>query len=205
MEFLNPEKNQKPKSIEGLFPKEMRSNEIKNQIDEIQKWEDKIKRKDLKYETYKYIYDFQQFETIRPFGNSIYAGKISINETEMHRTNLLKNMVKFNDKSRPRSKEDKNKKRNTFDSVTALYEGRELTLNAFRSGIFPIKATHGKGLKISSPKQIFERLPIALASVKAGNASENLLNEIRQVIYSLYRAKENTKKVYNSIMNSVKL
>ena len=205
MEFLNPEKNQKLKSIEGLFPKEMRSNEIKNEIDEIQKWEDKIKRKDLKYETYKYIYDFQQFETIRPFGNSIYAGKISINETEMHQTNLLENLVKFNDKSRARSKEDKNKKRNTFDSVTALYEGRELTLNAFRSEIFPIKATQGKGLKISSPKQIFQRLPIALAPVKAGNASENLLNEIRQVMYSLHRAKEITKKVYNSIMNSVKL
>ena len=54
-------------------------------------------------------------------------------------------------------------------------------------------------------KQMLQRLPIALAQVKAGNTSENLLNEIRQIIYSLYRAKEITKKVYNNIMNSIKL
>ena len=47
-------------------------------------------------------------------------------------------------------------------------------------------------------------MPIVLAQVKAGIASENLINEIRQIIYSLYRAKEITKKVYNNIMNSIK-
>ena len=47
-------------------------------------------------------------------------------------------------------------------------------------------------------------LNIALARVKAGNTSENLLNEIRQIIHFLYRAKENTKKVYDNIMNSIK-
>ena len=52
---------------------------------------------------------------------------------------------------------------------------------------------------------MFQRLPIALAQVKAENTSEKLLNEIRQIIYSLYRAKEITRKVYNNIMNSIKL
>ena len=52
---------------------------------------------------------------------------------------------------------------------------------------------------------MLQRLPIALAQVKADNTSENLLNEIRQVIYSLYQAKEITKKVYNNLMNSIKL
>ena len=52
---------------------------------------------------------------------------------------------------------------------------------------------------------MLQRLPTALAQVKAGNTSEKLLNEIRQIIYSLYRAKEITKKVYNKIMNSIKL
>ena len=56
-----------------------------------------------------------------------------------------------------------------------------------------------------TPKQMLQRLLTALAPVKAGNTSENLLNEIRQIIYSLYRAKEITKKVYNNIMNSIKL
>ena len=49
------------------------------------------------------------------------------------------------------------------------------------------------------------RLPIAFAQVKAGNTSENLLNEIRQIIYSLYQAKEITKKMYKNMMNSIKL
>ena len=64
---------------------------------------------------------------------------------------------------------------------------------------------HIEGIKISTPKQMLQRLPIALAQVKAGNTSKNLLNEIRQIIYSLYRAKEITKKLYNNIMNSIKV
>ena len=56
-------------------------------------------------------------------------------------------------------------------------------------------------LNILSPKQ---RLPIALAQVKAGSTFENLLKEIHQIIHSLYQAKEVNKKVYN-IMNSIKL
>ena len=67
------------------------------------------------------------------------------------------------------------------------------------------KQKYGEGLKILSPKQILQRLPIALAQVKAGNTSKNLLNKIRQIIYSLYREKGSTKKVYNKIINSIKL
>ena len=52
---------------------------------------------------------------------------------------------------------------------------------------------------------MLQRLLIALAQVKAGNTSEILLNEVRQIIYSLYQVKETTKKVYNKIMNSIKL
>ena len=68
-----------------------------------------------------------------------------------------------------------------------------------------IKSTQGKGLKILTPKQMLQGLPIALAQVKASNTSENLLNEIIQIIYSLYQAKEITKKVYKNIMNSIKV
>ena len=52
---------------------------------------------------------------------------------------------------------------------------------------------------------MLKRLPIALAQAKAGNNSESLLNEIRQIVYSLYRSKEITKKVYNNIINSIKV
>ena len=65
------------------------------------------------------------------------------------------------------------------------------------------KQTKGKGLKILTPKQMLQRLPIALAQVKAGNNSESLLNEIRQIVYSLYRSKQITKRVYNHIIESI--
>ena len=60
-------------------------------------------------------------------------------------------------------------------------------------------ADHGKGLKILTAKQMLQRLSIALAHVKASNTSENLLNEFRQIIYCLYKAKEIAKKVYTNI------
>ena len=63
--------------------------------------------------------------------------------------------------------------------------------------------TKGTGLKILTPNQMLQRLSIALAQVKAGNNSENLLNEIRQIIYSLYQSKEITKKLYNNLMKSL--
>ena len=64
------------------------------------------------------------------------------------------------------------------------------------------KKQKGKGLKIF--QQMLQRLPIDLAQAKAVNTSENLLDEIRQIIYSLYREKEITKKVYNNAINSIK-
>ena len=65
--------------------------------------------------------------------------------------------------------------------------------------------TEGKGLKILIPKQMLERLPIALAQVKSGNDSEILLNEIRQIVYFLYQSKQINKKVYNHIIKSVNI
>ena len=66
-----------------------------------------------------------------------------------------------------------------------------------------LKATKATGLKILTPKQMLRRLPIALAQVKAGNNSEKLLTEIRQIVYSLYQSKQITKKVYSNIIKSV--
>ena len=63
--------------------------------------------------------------------------------------------------------------------------------------------TEGKGLKIFTPKQILQRLPVALAQVKAGNNSESLLNEIKQIVYSLYQSNQITEKVYNIIIKSI--
>ena len=68
-----------------------------------------------------------------------------------------------------------------------------------------VKQEKGTGIKILTPKQMLQRMPIALAQVKAGNNSASLLNEIRQIVYSLYQSKEITKKVYNKIIKSIKV
>ena len=67
------------------------------------------------------------------------------------------------------------------------------------------KTKQGTGFKILTPKQMLQQLPTAFAQVMAGNNLENLLNEIRQVINSLYQLKEITEKVYNNTTKSIQL
>ena len=111
LKALKSEENQELESTEELFPKRMRNNEIKNERHKIKKLEEIIRRKDLKYETKKHMYDFQQYETIRSFGDNIYTGKINIDEAEMDQSNLFKNIVEFNNKFRPRTTEGKDQKK----------------------------------------------------------------------------------------------
>ena len=61
----------------------------------------------------------------------------------------------------------------------------------------------GQGLKILTPNQMFSRLPITLAQLKAGNNSEKLKNEIRQLLHSLYRSKKLTKQLYESLIDAI--
>ena len=61
----------------------------------------------------------------------------------------------------------------------------------------------GQGLKILAPSQMLSRLPISLAQLKAGNNSEKLKNEIRQLLYSLYRSKKLTKQLYKSLVDII--
>ena len=63
----------------------------------------------------------------------------------------------------------------------------------------------GKGLKILTPNQMLSRLPIALAQLKAGNNSEKLRNEIRQLLYSLYCSKNMTNQVSNNLINYIRI
>ena len=88
--------------------------------------------------------------------------------------------------------------KSVIDNVKKIYEALEKVIKLFDD--YPtivskakFKAKHG-GLKILNPKQMLQRLPILLAQVKAGNTSENLLNEIHQIIYYLYQAKKLLKK-----------
>ena len=113
----------------------------------------------------------------------------------------------FNDRTRPKALKNKEIKETTLNTLNNIY-AREMVLNGFKSGIFLIKSTgssltdHSK-LKVLTPKQMLQRLPIVLAQVKAGNNSENLLNEIRQIIYSLYQTKEINENVYKNLMKKL--
>ena len=93
-------------------------------------------------------------------------------------------------------------------NIEILYKGRNEAIKFYDDYSLiiseaKIKEAKGEGLKILTPKQMLQRLPIALAQVKAGNNSENLLNEIRQIFYLLYQSKEISKNVYNSIIKSI--
>ena len=93
-------------------------------------------------------------------------------------------------------------------NVKKLYESQKKGIKFFGDYTRTVseakyKTKHGRSLKILTPKQMLQRLPTAVALVKASNTSENLLNEIKQMIYSLYRTREIPKNIYNNIMNSI--
>ena len=104
----------------------------------------------------------------------------------------------------------KQDKETACDNLHTFYDGREMVFNSFKSGIFPTKCkgngilnTNNPKFKILTPNQMLKRLPIAFGQVKAANNSENLLIEIRQIIYSLYQSKEITKHLYNNLIKSL--
>ena len=67
-----------------------------------------------------------------------------------------------------------------------------------------VMSKKGEGLKILNNKQMLNRLPILLAQIEAGNNSNKLKNETRQILYSLYRSKALTKTVYNKLIKSIR-
>ena len=122
------------------------------------------------------------------------------------------------------NQKNQSKKTLTLKNTIILLNGGQKILDALESGIFPkgkqdksvksildrvaclAKVSNHKQLKTNlTPKQMLQRLSIALAQVKAGNTSENLLHEICLFIYSLYQANRIIKKVHNNIMNSINL
>ena len=95
------------------------------------------------------------------------------------------------------------KQKETINNIEKFYKSREEVINFYRDYIEILSdanyyskqnETEGKGLKILTPKQMLQRLPIALAQVKAGNNSESLLNEIKLIVYSLYNKNKLLKK-----------
>ena len=192
LESLNPSDKQLP-SIRDFISKERLNSEIVNEIERIEEEERKVDISKMIYKASNATYDVRKFKTIRVFGNEIRNNNIDMNVANDEQDQLLRYINELKSKTRPHNPKSKKVKEDALNSVCALLKGREMVFKAFESGIFlkPEESIHGKGLKILTPNQMFKRLPIALAQIKAGNNSESLLNEIRQIVYSLYQSKKN--------------
>ena len=150
-------------------------------------------------------YKFNGLKDPLVFLNNIKKGKISIQEAKntQKEYNKYLNLIRRGNKN--------NIQRETLNNINNLHNARDMAIKFieyYDSMILEAKRIvrqEGEGLKILTPNQMLKRLPIALAQIKAGNNSESLLNEIRQIVYSLYRSKEITKKVYNNIIKSIKV
>ena len=177
-------------------------------LDKIEELNNKIDYDNLKYVVYssKKIYNFSELKDPLTLLNEIKKGEMTLEEAKNYQKDYLgylKNIRKGN----------KNvEQRQTLANLNMFYNAREEAIKFiedYGSRIIEAKKLarehEGTGLKISTPNQMFKRLPIALAQVKAGNNSQRLLNEMRQIVYSLYRSKEITKKVYNNIINSIEV
>ena len=211
VEALNKLKSNNQLTIEDVIPEnELNSDEAKKEPDKIKEIEKNADREKLVYETDEYTYSFKNFQTIKTFGPDIYEGEITIKEADEYQTDLLTEILDFRTNTKPRREEKKQEKETVLQNLYNFFEGREKILNAFESKIFMVKSkgagilnpNHSK-LKVLTPKQMLQRLPIALAQVNAGNNVESLLNEIRQIVCSLYHSKQITKKVYNNIFKSI--
>ena len=165
----------------------------------------------IDYDNLKYVversgveYNFNKVKNPTDLLNDIKKGEISpeeAKETQKDYYNYL-NMIRRGNKSA-------NQKR-TLANINIYYNARDNEIKFIEDyGSMILEAERlakqeGTGLKILAPNQMLKRLPIALAQIKAGNNSESLLNEIRQIVYYLYRSKKNTKMLYNNIINSIK-
>ena len=97
----------------------------------------------------------------------------------------------------------KSKTKEIFEDEKKIEKPDEILKNFEEILEFNKQNQSGKGLKILTPNQMLSRLPISLAQLKAGNNSEKLKNEIRQLLYSLYRSKKLTKQLYKSLVDII--
>ena len=178
-------------------------------LDKIEELNNKIDYNDLNY----FVvgtgdkYSFDDLEDPLTLLNNTEKGKIWMVKAIEQQYNFRKylNLIRIGNKN-------DNQKR-TLANINVFYNARDNAIQFIHdygrmiheAKDQALKEKFGKGLKILTPNQMLKRLPIALAQVKAGNNSESLLSEIRQIVYSFYRSKEITKKVYNNIINSIKV
>ena len=124
----------------------------------------------------------------------IHNGDISLEDIEKEKIKFKRDLAHIK-QGNPKNRSEEQEK--TINNTTNLYNSRQEVVKMFNDyaknmsrNIYESKQK-GTELKILTPNQMLKRLPIALAQIKAGNNSESFLNEIKQIVYSLYRSKKN--------------
>ena len=95
--------------MEEIFPEGYGSVKIKNKQNKIKEYEKKVNRDNIIYYSSKEPFDFRMFKITRSFGDDIYSRKVAINEADQEQSDLVEYILNFNDKSRPKNKDDKKK------------------------------------------------------------------------------------------------
>ena len=130
-------KSYKKITIDYVIPKSAFSNEKANdEINKIKELEKNVDREKLVYETKTDTYVFRIFRTIRTFGEDIYNVKITLEGANESQANLVEEIEKFNNKTKPKKKENKEKKDIVNKNLYNFYNGREMVLNTFKSKKF---------------------------------------------------------------------
>ena len=171
--------------------KEIFNKLVDERLEEITNLDKKVNSDDLIYRYKGNTADekFHKFDNVFSLLDKTRTGKISLTGAKNDQVKFKFNLgeiIRRNSK-----KISKEQKKNTLYNIKMLYKARNKAikfLDDYSSMVSEAKtkATKGAGLRILTPKQILQRLQIALAQVKAGSNSESLLNEIRQIVYSLF-------------------
>ena len=143
----------------------------------------------IDYNNLKYVavssgdeYSFDKLDNPLVLVSDIKKGKVSLGKANNQQQNYYNYLNKIR-RGNKNANQKKSLSKFIEDYGSMILEEKKLA-----------KEQEGTGLKILTPNQMLKRLAIALAQIKAGNNSESLLNEIRQIAYSLDRSKEITKK-----------
>ena len=166
----------------------------------------------IDYDNLKYVversgleYNFNKIKDPIILLNDIKEGKISAEEAKEKQ----KDYYSYLNTIRRGNKNASHKR--TLANINILFNARDNAIKYIEDYSSMIlearklaREQEGTGLKILIFSQMLKILPIALAQIKAVNNSESLLNEIRQIVYYLYRSKKITKMLYNNIINSIK-
>ena len=179
-------------------------------------WLEEISSLDKKVNPDNFIYKykgptadakFDEFDNALNLVDKIRKSAISLADAK---NNQIISKSSLGEIKKVNKKHGSEEQKNTLYNIEMHYKARDNAIKFFDDYFSMIpeakhEATKGIWLQILTPKQMLQRLSIALAKVKAGNNSENLLNEIRQTVYSLYQSKEIAKKAYNNIIKPIQI